>query len=492
MRKRKRLSECSFCAKGGASKGRSLAFCLLAALLLLSGCFGGDAWVRKQEAAGETEEAGTELREKTLLSVQKEAQKQKRMEQVERAFEEILRSCTNEFIGAHPLDERFLTWFLEEYGEESVLAVADALRAGNAKQTLWHTLTGSSIHVLWLLYCEAQGRVPCPGENLIWQPCHSSEETTLAFTGDINFSEGYVTTRKMDSSPNGILDCFSSDLLELMKGVDVMTVNNEFTYSTRGEPLSGKAFTFRADPGRVELLDAFGTDLVNLANNHVYDYGPDALLDTMATLKEAGFPYVGAGKNLEEAKKPYYFVCNGWKIAIAAATQIERSTNYTKEATEDSPGVLKTLQPDKFAEVLKDAKKNSDIVIAFVHWGTEGDSYFGADQRALAEEFVAAGADAVIGGHTHCLQGFEVMDGVPILYSLGNFWFSGRTQDTGLAKVTIDREGELSLSFLPCIQENTRTSLVTEEAERQRIFEFLRRHSAEGTTLAEDGTVRLE
>ena len=86
MRKRKRPSECSFCAKGGASKGRSLAFCLLAALLLLSGCFGGDAWVRKQEAAGETEEAGTERREKTLLSVQKEAQKQKRMEQVERAF----------------------------------------------------------------------------------------------------------------------------------------------------------------------------------------------------------------------------------------------------------------------------------------------------------------------------------------------------------------------------------------------------------------------
>ena len=91
---------------------------------------------------------------------------------------------------------------------------------------------------------------------------------------------------------------------------------------------------------------------------------------------ETGSPHIGAGANLEEAKKPYYFMVYGRKIAIVAATQIERTYNYTKEATDTTPGVLKTLEPDKFVEVIREAKKNSDYVIAFVHWGTEGDSNY--------------------------------------------------------------------------------------------------------------------
>lgn len=240
------------------------------------------------------------------------------------------------------------------------------------------------------------------------------------------------------------------------------------------------------------MLHVFGTDIANLANNHVYDFGPDALLDTMAALKKEGIPYVGAGENLEEASKPYYFICNGRKIAITAATQIERSKNYTKEATEDMPGVLKTLNPDKYVEVIKEAAKVSDYVIAFVHWGTEHVSDYGQDQYQLAQAFVEAGADAIIGGHTHCLQGFEMMEGVPVIYSLGNFWFNSKTLDTGLAKITIDENGELTMSFIPCIQENFRTSLVTDEEEKQRIFTFLQNHSAKGTVVTKEGIVQQE
>ncbi len=227
-----------------------------------------------------------------------------------------------------------------------------------------------------------------------------------------------------------------------------------------------------------------------LFRSHVFDFGPDALLDTVFALDRERIPHVGAGADLKEASQPYYFVCNGRKIAIVAATQIERTTNYTKEATEDTPGVLKTLNPDKFVKVIETAKNNSDCVIAVVHWGTEGDSNYGRDQQELARAFVDAGADAIIGGHTHCLQGFEIMDGVPIIYSLGNFWFSSNTLDTGLAKVTIGRDGELSLSFLPCIQKACKTSLVTQEEERERIFSFLQEHSAQGIQLTEDGTVK--
>lgn len=411
------------------------------------------------------------------------------VEDTDELYQSILENCSKEFIGYHLVDETFLTWFGTEYGKECLMQIANEVKSGNQNADIWYEVTGNSIQVLWLLYCQQTGFQQYQLENVKWQLCASVSETTMAFTGDVNFAEGYVTTKHLDSSKNGINDCFSEDLLELMNGMDIMMVNNEFTYSTRGTALKGKAYTFRADPSRVKLLEVFGTDIVNLANNHVYDYGPDALLDTITTLDEAGIPHVGAGANIEEAGKPYYFVCNGRKIAIVAATQIERTLNYTKEATEDAPGVLKTLEPEKFVEIIRKAKKNSDYVIAFVHWGTEGDSNYGRDQKNLARAFVNAGADAIIGGHTHCLQGFEIMDGVPIIYSLGNFWFSSSTQDTGLAKVTIDANGKLTLSFIPCIQEKIKTSLVTEESQKQRILNFMQEHSASGVVVTEDGII---
>lgn len=412
------------------------------------------------------------------------------IEDIDWAYEEILEHSTKEFIGHHLIDDAFLAWVSSEYGNACVVEIAEELKSGNTDKNLWYDKTKKSIHVLWLLYCQATGFQDYQLENVTWQECASEDEITLAFTGDVNFAEDYVTTKHMDASKNGIYDCFSKDLLEIMNGVDVMMVNNEFTYSRRGTPLAGKAYTFRANPSRVDLLDVLGTDIVNIANNHVYDFGPDALIDTIDTLDQAGIPHVGAGENLEEACKPYYFVCNGRKIAIVAATQIERTLDYTKEATENTPGVLKTLEPDKFVEVIEKAEKNSDYVIAVVHWGTEGDSNYGRDQYNLARAFADAGADAIIGGHTHCLQGFEIMDEVPIIYSLGNFWFSSSLQDTGLAKVTIDKDGGLTLSFIPCVQKDTRTYLVTEEQEKQRIWNFMQEHSAQGVEVTRDGIVQ--
>ncbi|MDE6904647.1 MAG: CapA family protein [Lachnospiraceae bacterium] len=411
------------------------------------------------------------------------------IEEMDEAYQVILQNCTSESIGYYPVDEAFLNWLGGEYGDECILKLAEEMSSNTPKKDIWYELTGNSIHVLWLVYCSQSGFGQDCTENVEWKVCSSMSEITLEFTGDVNFSEGYVTTKHMDKSPGGIYDCFSPELLEEMNAADIMMVNNEFTYSTRGKAIPGKAYTFRADPSRVENLKVFGTDIVNVANNHVYDYGPEALLDTLETLDRAGIPHVGAGENLKEASKPYYFVCNGRKIAIVSATQIERSYNYTKEATETSPGVLKSLDPSKFVEVIKEARKNSDYVIVNIHWGTEGDSNFGRDQKNLAVSFARAGADVIIGGHTHCLQGFDFVEGVPVIYSLGNFWFSGSTQDTGLAKVTIDESGKLTLGFVPCIQKNTKTSLVRDEAERQKILDFMQKHSAPGVVVNPDGTI---
>ena len=121
---------------------------------------------------------------------------------------------------------------------------------------------------------------------------------TVCFAGDINLDENWGTTIFMDSQENGIYDCISSELMEHMQNADIMCLNNEFTYSTRGEKLAGKLYHFRANPERVEVLKEMGVDIVKLANNHACDYGEESLLDTMDTLKNAGI-----GSSFQSRKK---------------------------------------------------------------------------------------------------------------------------------------------------------------------------------------------
>lgn len=309
----------------------------------------------------------------------------------------------------------------------------------------------------------------------------AASEMVFGFAGDINFAENWYTTEYMKEQPDGLWDCFSEDLLAQMQGVDVMIMNNEFTYVNKKGATSvyGKAYTFRADPQKAELLEIFGTDTVTLANNHVYDYGKKGLLSTLDVLDQEGIPYSGAGRNLKDASKIIYYVMNGRKVAFVSATQIERSKQYTKAATETEPGVLKALHPEKFLKIVEEAAQNSDYVIAEVHWGTEGMLYPDQSQRHLAEQIAQAGADVIIGGHPHRLQGAAFVGDVPIAYSLGNFWFSTGTLYTTLSKVTITEDGTVKLSFVPCIQQNLTTRILTEPEERSDFYEYLASISAD-------------
>lgn len=397
---------------------------------------------------------------------------------VEERFEQCVAEGT---FGEVEIPTEFYGWLVEEYGEDVVGDIVDA-----AEEDIWYDLTGNTLQVLLCEYeKENHPEAVC---DVYWKECASKTETVLDFTGDISLAETARTTQRLDNQGGDITTCLSAELIAELKEADILMINNEFTYSTRGTALAGKSYTFRANPSRVKVLDSIGVDIVGLANNHVYDYGEEALLDTLTTLEEDGMPYVGAGRNLEEAKKPVYFIANGRKIAIVAATQIERSTLYTKEATENSAGVLRTLNPEKFFGVIEEAEQNSDIVIVYVHWGTEGSSYYEADQVELAKAYVEAGADVIIGGHTHCLQGVAYVEEVPVFYSLGNFWFNGKSMNTGIAQIIIAEDGSISERFLPCVQSDCKTRLVTEEDEKRNQFIQLEALS-KGVTIDEEGYI---
>lgn len=318
-------------------------------------------------------------------------------------------------------------------------------------------------------------------------------DITICFSGDISLADGAVTTKQWQASGNDLSKCISPELLEIMNAADVMCVNNEFTFTDRGEAMPGKLYTFRAEPDRVSLLTEMGVDLALLANNHVFDYGKVSILDTFDTLDNAGIAYFGAGRNLEAAMKPYYVEIDGITIAFVAASRAEKN-KMTPQATETEPGILRCYDTELFLEVIKEADANADVVLACVHWGTEYSTVLEEAQLTTGKLYLDAGADAIIGSHSHCLQGMEFYEGKPILYSLGNFWFNHKELDTMLVEVRITGERDnpqLEVAVIPALQKNYKTTILTEQEEKEVLYEYLESISID-VEIDENGIVREE
>lgn len=400
------------------------------------------------------------------------------MEDLTQVYEDILSRGTKDFYQGHAVDKPFLMWLTAEYGADTVRSLAE--RMASAKEDgpdsgLWYEATGKTMHTLWTEYCMNYGYSSYQTEAVTVLECQSKDRVTLDFVGDINLDSSWCTMESLSRKENGIKDCVSEKLLSELNNSDMAIANNEFTFSERGKAVEGKEYTFRADPKNVSLMKELGIDMAILANNHTFDYGQTALIDTVQTLEGAGILTSGAGEDIRRASLIHYVIANGRKIAFVSATEVEKYSNYTQEAAENTPGVLKMLNPELFLSVISEADANSDYVIAYVHWGQEGQCDFSPSQHNLAARIVDAGADAVIGSHTHRLQGVEFIDGAPVVYSLGNFWFSTGNLFTAVAQLQIDEKGSLSLTMLPCVQKKLKTSIIPNKNKelKTRFYKYL-------------------
>lgn len=325
--------------------------------------------------------------------------------------------------------------------------------------------------------------------NILAWESKEADTVTIGFVGDILLDDEYAIMANLLRRGGRIEDGISEAMLTQLRTVDILVANNEFPFTERGTPTEGKTYTFRAEPKASAYLHDMGVDVAVLANNHIYDFGETGLLDTLETLSTAGIPHIGAGRNLKEASAPLYFIVNDMKIAVVAATQIERLDNPdTRGATEDNAGVFRCWNPEKLYEVIKEAKENSDFVIAYIHWGTENETDPDWAQLDQAPKIAEAGADLIIGDHPHCLQGISYYGDTPVIYSLGNFWFNSKTVDTGMVQVTIGQNGLESFRFLPAIQSDCRVDLAYGE-DKERILSFMRSLSPE-VLIDEEGYVR--
>ena len=290
---------------------------------------------------------------------------------------------------------------------------------------------------------------------------------TLAFAGDINLGDDWGTMDYYREQENGIRGCIDPQLIERMQTADLMCLNLECCLSDAGAPMEGKAYTFRGSPDYVGILKELGVDLVNLANNHVFDYGEEAFLDMLSVLEEAGLPKVGAGADAQEAQAPWYGTFDGKTVAVVSATRAEKYI-LTPEAGENTPGVFRCYEMENLLSTVEEADRNADFVIAYIHWGTEYSEKLEEAQTEGARALAEAGADVVLGAHPHCLQGAEYFNGTPVFYSLGNYWFNEKTLDTTLLELHFygnDEEQYLEVTPVPARQEGYYTRLLTDPQE---------------------------
>jgi len=240
---------------------------------------------------------------------------------------------------------------------------------------------------------------------------------------------------------------------------DLFVVNLECPFTEGGEKLA-KNFNFRARPELVGALVAGGVDVVSLANNHLMDYGPQGLVDTLVALEAARIPYFGAGRNLAEARRPAIVTVGGVRVALLGyfflgERNIEPPEVY---ATDSTPGVAGHFSDvDAMERMLREdilaARARADVVLPFFHWGREGTYVPEPYQVRLAHAAIDAGAAGVLGSHPHVLQAMELYRGAPVVYSLGNFVFGGnwnpRDKRGALWKGRFGPGGYLSSEVLP-------------------------------------------
>ena len=374
----------------------------------------------------------------------------------------------------------FLEWISKEYSIEVLKELEKYLQENNYNPTIWHQLTNNSLIVL-------QDKYNAITSNRIKElTTNNTNEITLSFVGDISLADNWYIMPKYDERGKKIYGILSKDVVDIMTDSDIMVANNEFTISNRGEKLPNKYYTFRASPDRLAIYQEMGIDLVTLANNHVYDFGEEAFNDTLEYLEQYKIPYIGAGRNIEETKAPFYYIINGYKIAFVNANRSEKYI-LTPEANETSGGVLRCYDPTTFINVISNAKQNSDFVIALVHWGKEDSSELEQVQIDTSKQYIDAGADIIIGTHAHTLQGIDFYNNKAIIYNLGDFIFNNETKDTAIFQLKIDSNGNFTYYFLPCKEENEYTSLLT-GSEQVRVLNKIRNLSP-NITINEAGEI---
>jgi poly-gamma-glutamate capsule biosynthesis protein CapA/YwtB (metallophosphatase superfamily) len=246
-----------------------------------------------------------------------------------------------------------------------------------------------------------------------------------------------------------------------LQAADIRFGGLEAPLSARGEPVGGK-IVMRHSPRMIEAYLAGGFDVIAFASNHCLDYGIEPFVDTLDLLDRHGIAYVGAGRDIAEARRPVIVERRGTRIAFLSYLQLlplgwgaHPSKPGVAPIREDAlygPPYVNEEDLETMAEDVAGAKRHADVVVSSYHWGQSQSRTLTLSQIAVARTAIDSGADLVIGRHPHILQGIEVYKGKAIFYALGNF--------------ALDHDHPM---FLPTVKESIFIDCLIEGGQIQRL-----------------------
>jgi poly-gamma-glutamate synthesis protein (capsule biosynthesis protein) len=270
-------------------------------------------------------------------------------------------------------------------------------------------------------------------------PC----QRTLIFVGDVMLARG--VGRKMEAK--GDWSYPFRQVPGVLHGADLAYCNLECPISDRGRNLH-HLYSFRADPRALEGIKEAGFTIVSEANNHAYDWGPAALVDTVGRLHAVGIRTVGAGKDALEAHHPTVVDLGGLRVAFLAYVNIDPQD---AAAGVNHPGVA-WLNVEQVVADIRFARNLADLLVVCPHWGVEYATAPTRQQEELARRMIDAGADLIVGSHPHVVQPLEQYRGRWIAYSLGNFVFDQKDRATHrglMLKVTVREKKIAEVAKVP-------------------------------------------
>jgi len=293
---------------------------------------------------------------------------------------------------------------------------------------------------------------------------------TLAFAGDVNFAR---RTARLLAHPATAF----GPIAALLRSADLTALNLETAVTSRGVP-QPKAYHFRTTPAAFTALRDAGVDVVNMANNHVLDYGRVGLADTLAAARRARFPVLGIGANATAAWRPYLVTVKGLRIAMLGVSQVaELASSWV--ATPARSGEANAINLRRTLDAVRAARRAARVVIVFMHWGTEGMACADPGQLSLARRLAAAGASIIVGSHAHMLQGSGWLGRTFVAFGLGNFlwWEPSFSTSTGVLLLTL-RPGRpvtsLSYRFVPATVSPAGQPVIDRGAAARRALAYYR------------------
>jgi poly-gamma-glutamate capsule biosynthesis protein CapA/YwtB (metallophosphatase superfamily) len=308
---------------------------------------------------------------------------------------------------------------------------------------------------------------------------------TVALAGDTMLGRGVARTLATTPPPALV----APEVRDALGEADLVVLNLECCISEQGWrwDAPGKPFFFRAPPQAVELLVLLGVDCVTLANNHALDYGVDALADTLNHLTKAGIAAVGAGTDLEQARRPAILAAGGLRVAVVGVT--DHPADFA--AGPDRPGVayadLARQAPDWLLQTVRELDASVDVTLVTPHWGPNMTTSPVRHVRHAAAMLVEVGATLVAGHSAHVPHGVAGS----VLYDLGDFLDDYQVDprlrnDLGLLfLVTLDARGPIRLEALPLKLEYCHTRLAAGQDAAWMRRRFRTACAALGTTVEE-------